>query len=145
MHIKFPSRVEQAMSYAKKRFLPRSLFFRTMLLIFVPLIVVQVVSVYAYWNSSWNKVGRKLSDNLAQDMAFIIQADDGTKDFAQIQSMAEKIYDMKVQYYPNDDKHNVWRNNKKNNRFVTGLCLIHSENISRMQIPICLFQITMMT
>lgn len=120
MHIKFPSRVEQAMSYAKKRFLPRSLFFRTMLLIFVPLIVVQVVSVYAYWNSSWNKVGRKLSDNLAQDMAFIIQADDGTKDFAQIQSMAEKIYDMKVQYYPNDDKHNVWRNNKKNNRFVTG-------------------------
>lgn len=120
MHIKFPSRVEQAMSYAKKRFLPRSLFFRTMLLIFVPLIVVQVVSVYAYWNSSWNKVGRKLSDNLAQDMAFIIQADDGTKDFAQIQAMAEKIYDMKVQYYPNDDKHNVWRNNKKNNRFVTG-------------------------
>ena len=120
MHIKFPSRVEQAMSYAKKRFLPRSLFFRTMLLIFVPLIVVQVVSVYAYWNSSWNKVGRKLSDNLAQDMAFIIQADDGTKDFTQIQAMAEKIYDMKVQYYPNDDKHNVWRNNKKNNRFVTG-------------------------
>ena len=120
MHIKFPSKVEQAMSYTKKRFLPRSLFFRTMLLIFVPLIVVQVVSVYAYWNSSWNKVGHKLSDNLAQDMAFIIQADDGTKDFAQIQSMAEKIYDMKVQYYPNDDKHNVWRNNKKNNRFVTG-------------------------
>ncbi len=141
MHIKFPSRVEQAMSYAKKRFLPRSLFFRTMLLIFVPLIVVQVVSVYAYWNSSWNKVGRKLSDNLAQDMAFIIQADDGTKDFAQIQAMAEKIYDMKVQYI----SIMFGETTRKTTVLLPVLCLIHSENIFRMQIPICLFQITMMT
>ena len=43
MHIRFPQKVERAMAGFKHKFLPRSLFFRTMILIFVPLIVVQIV------------------------------------------------------------------------------------------------------
>lgn len=119
MHIKFPQKIEKSMSALRRKILPRSLFFRTMLLIFVPLIVVQVVSVYAYWNSSWSKVGKRLADNLAQDMAFIIQSDDGTRDFSYIQEQADKIYAMKVQFYDNTNKHNVWRKNKQNSRLVT--------------------------
>lgn len=36
------------MRYLKIKMLPRTLFFRTMLLIFIPLIVVQVVSIVAF-------------------------------------------------------------------------------------------------
>ena len=120
MHLILPKGLNLALTAFKRKFLPRSLFFRTMLLIFVPLIVVQVVSVYAYWNSSWSKVGRRLSDNLVEDMAFIITIDDGTKNFADIKAQAKAIYDIDVQFYENENKHNVWRKNKNNGRFITG-------------------------
>ena len=73
MHIVFPKKVEGTMRYLKLKLLPKTLFFRTMLLIFIPLIVVQVVSIIAYFNGSWGKVGRRLSDNLSSNMAFIVQ------------------------------------------------------------------------
>ena len=120
MHLILPKGLNSVLTAFKRKFLPRSLFFRTMLLIFVPLIVVQVVSVYAYWNSSWSKVGRRLSDNLVEDMAFIITIDDGTKNFADIKAQAKAIYDIDVQFYENENKHNVWRKNKNNGRFITG-------------------------
>ena len=120
MHLILPKGLNSALTAFKRKFLPRSLFFRTMLLIFVPLIVVQVVSVYAYWNSSWSKVGRRLSDNLVEDMAFIITIDDGTKNFADIKAQAKAIYDIDVQFYENENKHDVWRKNKNNGRFITG-------------------------
>lgn len=120
MHLILPKGLNSVLTAFKRKFLPRSLFFRTMLLIFIPLIVVQVVSVYAYWNSSWSKVGRRLSDNLVEDMAFIITIDDGTKNFADIKAQAKAIYDIDVQFYENENKHNVWRKNKNNGRFITG-------------------------
>lgn len=120
MHLILPKGLNSALTAFKRKFIPRSLFFRTMLLIFVPLIVVQVVSVYAYWNSSWSKVGRRLSDNLVEDMAFIITIDDGTENFADIQAQAKAIYDIDVQFYENENKHDVWRKNKNNGRFITG-------------------------
>ena len=120
MHIKLPRGLNSVLTALKRRFLPRSLFFRTMLLIFVPLIVVQVVSVYAYWNSSWSKVGKRLSDNLAQDMAFIITMDDGINNFTDIQTQSKAIYDIDVEFYDNENKHDVWRKNKHNSRLITG-------------------------
>ena len=120
MHIKLPNKLNSALTAFKRKFLPRSLFFRTMLLIFVPLIVVQIVSVYAYWNSSWSKVGKRLSDNLAENMAFIITIDNDSENFADIQSQARSIYDIDVQFYDNESKHDIWRKNKNNSRLITG-------------------------
>ena len=119
MHIRFPQKVERAMAAFKHKFLPRSLFFRTMLLIFVPLIVVQVVSIYAYFDGSWRRVGNKLSENLVSNMAFVIQMHDETADFATVQKMAKDLYDLDVSYYDNENKHSVWRENKKRNSFAT--------------------------
>lgn len=119
MHIRFPQKVERGLSLFKKKFLPRSLFFRTMLLIFVPLIVVQVVSIYAYFDSSWKKVGHRLSDNLAANMAFVMQMHDESADFAHVQKMADALYGLKVSYYDNENKHSVWRENKKKPSFMT--------------------------
>ena len=44
MHLKFPEKVDNGLRFLKLKLLPKTLFFRTMLLIFIPLIVVQVVS-----------------------------------------------------------------------------------------------------
>lgn len=119
MHIKFPPKIERGLNFLKKKFLPRSLFFRTMLLIFVPLTVVQVVSIYAYFNSSWDRIGHRLSDNLAANMAFVMQMHDENTDFEHVQKMSEALYGLKVQYYDNEAKHSAWRENKKKSSFMT--------------------------
>ena len=119
MHIRFPQKIERGMAGFKRKFLPRSLFFRTMLLIFVPLIVVQIVSIYAYFEGSWRRVGHRLSENLTANMAFVVQMNDGSVDFSEIQGMSKGLYDLEVNFYDNDNKHSVWRENKKKNSFAT--------------------------
>ncbi|MBR1903589.1 MAG: two-component sensor histidine kinase [Alphaproteobacteria bacterium] len=120
MHIRFPQKVEGALAFIKRKCLPKTLFFRTMLLIFVPLVVVQIVSIYAFLDGNWKKVGRRLSDNLASNMAFVIKMHNENADFEQIQRNASTIYGLDVTYYSNEDKHSVWRENKKKSPLVTG-------------------------
>ena len=119
MHIKFPQKIERALSYFRQNFLPKTLFFRTMLLIFVPLIVVQVVSIYAFFDGNWQRVGRRLSDNLVSNMAFVIQMHDENADFSHVRQMAKSLYGLDVSYYNNDTKHEIWRDNKKKQPYVT--------------------------
>lgn len=120
MHIKFPQKIEKSLAYFRRKFLPKSLFFRTMLLIFIPLIVVQVVSIYAFFDGSWKKVGRRLSENLAQNMAFVIQMDNETTNFEHVKEMSSSLYGLKVSYYDNETKHTIWKESKKDSPFVTG-------------------------
>lgn len=120
MHVKFPRKVDVFIAWVRRKFLPKTLFFRTMLLIFIPLIVVQVVSIYAFWDGNWKKVGYKLSNNLASNMAFVIKLHGETMDFARVQDLAASLYGLNVSYYDNENKHSVWRENKKQRPFVTG-------------------------
>ena len=120
MHIVFPKKVEGTMRYLKLKLLPKTLFFRTMLLIFIPLIVVQVVSIIAYFNGSWGKVGRRLSDNLSSNMAFIVQLTEQNPDnFAEIQKLAKSVYQLDVEYFNNDLKHSERIKTSRNYRLVT--------------------------
>lgn len=48
MRVKFPEKIDNTLRFLKYKLLPKTLFFRTMLLIFIPLIVVQVVSIVAF-------------------------------------------------------------------------------------------------
>lgn len=80
MHVKFPDKVEKILQYLKLKIFPNTLFFRTMLLIFIPLIMVQVVSVIAFFNGNWEKVGRRLSDNLSNNIAFAIETTSSNPD-----------------------------------------------------------------
>ena len=72
MRIKLPKKWERRLQFWRHKLLPRTLFFRTMLLIFVPLIVVQVVSVVVFFDGSWSRMGRRLSDGLVDDINVLI-------------------------------------------------------------------------
>ena len=52
MRVKFPEKIDNTLRFLKYKLLPKTLFFRTMLLIFIPLIVVQVVSIVAFFDGS---------------------------------------------------------------------------------------------
>lgn len=93
MHIKLPDKMDKVLQYIKLKIIPNTLFFRTMLLIFIPLILVQVVSVIAFWNGNWEKVGRRLSNNLSNNIAMAIELTrDNPETFADVQALYKKNY-----------------------------------------------------
>ncbi len=121
MHLTFPKKVEDTLRYLKIRILPRTLFFRTMLLIFIPLIVVQVVSIVAFFDGTWGRVGKRLSTNLTSNMAFAMRlAEESPDNIPEIQELTKKIFDIDLQYYPNQEKHDVIHKVRNRNKLVTG-------------------------
>lgn len=123
MHIKFPNKMEKVLQYLKIKMLPNTLFFRTMLLIFVPLILVQVVSIYAFFNGNWEKVGKRLSDNLSSNVAVAIEMTrDDPEMLPVIQELYQEEYSMKVELITGDEQLIVKNNAKYGNEYkiVTG-------------------------
>ena len=120
MHITFPKKIDREVNLLRQKLMPKTLFFRTMLLVIVPLIVVQVVSIVAYFHSSWGKVGKRLSDNLSANMAFVVELNEASPDmFNEIKKLAKDVYALDVQYSTDDEKYKVLKNVEKNN-LVTG-------------------------
>ncbi len=121
MRIKFPSKVDNVLRFLKLKLLPKTLFFRTMLLIFIPLIVVQVVSIVAFFDGSWGRVGKRLSSNLTSDMSFIMELTAASpKNLKNIKELAKKNFDFEYSFYNNTQKHNVINKASRNNKLVTG-------------------------
>ena len=55
-----------------KQFLPSSLLGRSILIIVIPLILLQLVSAFVFYESHWNKVSAKLARGVAGDIAAVI-------------------------------------------------------------------------
>ncbi len=99
MHLKLPQRIENKLDFWRHKLLPRTLFFRTMLLIFVPLIVVQVVSVVVFFDGSWSRMGRRLSDNLVDNINVIIRLKEDGMQMEKIQKLANDEMQIKFRFY----------------------------------------------
>jgi two-component system osmolarity sensor histidine kinase EnvZ len=55
-----------------KRFVPRTLFGRALLIIVIPVVLLQLFSAYIFFERHWNKVGGYLALDLANDIATVI-------------------------------------------------------------------------
>lgn len=105
MHIIFPAKVEKILQYLKLKIFPNTLFFRTMLMIFIPLILVQVVSIYAFFNSNWEKVGRRLSENLANNIAVAVETTTQNPALLpEIQKLYNRNYGIKMELFTGEDE-----------------------------------------
>ena len=121
MHIKLPEKAKESLRYLRLKFLPKTLFFRTMLLIFIPLIVVQVVSVVMFFDGSWSRMGRRLSDNLTSDMSFIMeQVNRNPSRLKEMQALSSQKFGMEFEYYSNQDKLKAISKVRKANRMIVG-------------------------
>lgn len=56
-----------------KRYLPHSLFGRSVLIIVMPLVLLQLVSAYVFYQSHWQKVSERLARGLAGDVLAIVE------------------------------------------------------------------------
>jgi two-component system osmolarity sensor histidine kinase EnvZ len=57
-----------------KRFLPQTLFGRAMLILVTPLILVQIVAVWVFYDRLWDVVARRLAQGVAGDIALVIDS-----------------------------------------------------------------------
>ena len=55
-----------------KRILPRSLLGRSLMIIFTPLVLLQVISAFVFYESHWDKVALRLARSVAGDIAAVI-------------------------------------------------------------------------
>lgn len=55
-----------------KRILPRSLMGRSLLIIITPMVLLQLVSAFVFYETHWDKVSRRLARGLAGDVAAMI-------------------------------------------------------------------------
>ena len=119
MHLRLSPKIEARLSYLRLKFLPRTLFFRTMLLIFVPLIVVQIVSVVVFFDGSWSRMGRRLSENLAADVSLVVDLSQKEKNnWTSIQAMAKSFFDLEVEKFSLGEVKDFGE--QKNNKIVLG-------------------------
>ncbi|MDP6430469.1 MAG: ATP-binding protein [Rhodospirillales bacterium] len=56
-----------------KQYLPRSLLGRSLLIIVTPLVLLQLVSAFVFYENHWNKVSQRLARGLAGDIAAVIE------------------------------------------------------------------------
>lgn len=79
---------------AVKRYLPKSLLGRSLMIIITPLIVVQVVSTWVFYDRHWDTVTRRLADSVASEIALVINAKsrfDGVTDSDWVSSIATDL------------------------------------------------------
>ena len=101
MHIRLPQKIEDKLNFWRRKLLPRTLFFRTMLLIFVPLIVVQIVSVVVFFDGSWSRMGRKLSDNLVENIRVMISLRENGLSIEKIRDIVAQSHGINFNFYEN--------------------------------------------
>lgn len=59
-----------------KRFLPRTLFGRWLIMLLAPVILLQVIATYIFYNNHWDKVTRRLALGLAGEISSLIELRD---------------------------------------------------------------------
>ena len=86
-----------------KRILPRTLLGRSLLIIFTPLILLQVITTYAFYQSNWNLVIRRLSSGLAGDVAMAVDTAalyPGEAERARLVQLARLNMDLRLSFTP---------------------------------------------
>ncbi|MBV9777599.1 MAG: HAMP domain-containing protein, partial [Acetobacteraceae bacterium] len=86
-----------------KRALPRSLLGRSLLMILLPLVLLQAVTLAVYYGNHINLVYRRLSGGVAGEIAFtlrLVQRDFAPEQRAWIIDMARHEFDLRMQFEP---------------------------------------------
>lgn len=57
-----------------RRWMPRSLFARALIILVTPMVLVQIVAGFVFYDRVWDTVSRRLSNAIAGEVATVVQA-----------------------------------------------------------------------
>ncbi|MFA7275768.1 MAG: ATP-binding protein [Pseudobdellovibrionaceae bacterium] len=86
-----------------KEFVPRSLFARSLLIIVIPALLVQVVTTAVFLDNHWRKISSKLAFSVAGEVAIISDEVDGgvsEQRFGEMSDVASQKLDLLISYEP---------------------------------------------
>ena len=89
----------------RHRLLPRSLFGRSLLIIIMPLLIVQIVSTWYFYDRHWDIVARRLAQAIAGDVAAIVDLHERATtpaERAEIVALALRHMDLRVDWRPGE-------------------------------------------
>jgi two-component system osmolarity sensor histidine kinase EnvZ len=89
-----------------KRWVPTSLFGRSLLIILLPIVLMQAAVAYAFFDAEWRTVTTQLSEALASDVAWnvtLYQADPTPQTLARLQARAERTQSLSIALQPGRD------------------------------------------
>jgi len=88
-----------------KRVLPRTMFGRSLLIIVVPLVLLQAIATWIFYDRHWAAVSWRLSAGVAGDIALLIETVQGANsdtDVARLLERAAALTDLNVQLTPRE-------------------------------------------
>ena len=84
-----------------KKILPRTLFGRSLLILIMPVILLQIVATFIFYDRHWDDVTRRLSLGLAGDISMVIRMlgeDPGSDRQGEILGLARRHFDMEIHW-----------------------------------------------
>lgn len=76
-----------------KRWLPTSLFGRSLLIIILPIAIMQVAVTWVFFDAHWQTVTSRLSDGLAGDIAWVVDEYQANPDPAAVEALSKRAED----------------------------------------------------
>jgi two-component system osmolarity sensor histidine kinase EnvZ len=86
-----------------KNFLPRTLFGRSFLIILLPVLLVQIITVFFFFDRHWSVVTRRLSSAVAGEIATVAEEVERTPNIAALDDLLSRqsdTLDMRISYTP---------------------------------------------
>jgi two-component system osmolarity sensor histidine kinase EnvZ len=84
-----------------KRRLPTSLYGRSLLIIILPIVIMQIAVTYVFFDAHWQTVNSHLSEGLAGDVSWILQsyeADPSPQNFARLADRAQRTLELSIDF-----------------------------------------------
>ena len=85
-----------------KRRLPTCLFGRSLLIIVLPILIMQIAVTYVFFDAHWQTVNSHLSEGLAGDVSWILQsyeADPSPSGFARLADRAQRTLELSIDFH----------------------------------------------
>jgi two-component system osmolarity sensor histidine kinase EnvZ len=89
--------------FSIKRFLPRTLLGRSLLILITPVVLIQVITTYMFFDRHWNKMATRLAFALSGEVSMLVAAareDDPTELVTKIGRYSDRYLDVSVEYKP---------------------------------------------
>ncbi len=113
-----------------KRLLPASLFGRSLLILAMPLLLVQIVTTFTFFDRHWEKMMQRLSFGVAGEIAMLadlIEADDTPESLERLTDYANRHLAMTVAYFKGAQLDMI----NKREDFSTGMGRVLFEEIAK--------------
>lgn len=86
-----------------KRFLPRGLFGRSLIIIVAPIVLLQAIIAYVFFERDVDTTTRRLARDVAADMAMLVALEDNSHgaDRQYLRALSARQLDYRIRFLPN--------------------------------------------